>query len=495
MKHQSPTRHINHDILVPAIASVAICVMLLLIDSMSPLHPQGMQPGDQSIFQLIGWSWSEGLVPYRDIFDQKGPFIFFVNLLGWLLTGDAHGIFYIELPFAIATVILLWKIVCELFTNNQSLLRILTFAASLLWALFLSGTTWNMTENYCLPFLAASIWLIIRTINRTQAGQPIRIPLWEAIIHGLAFSVCFLTRVTNAIPTCIGVLILAILLIMRKQWKTLGVCIAGFLTGFLILAAPFAIYFAANNAFQDFLYGTILYNISYGAGGNILLWGFNLGNILPMFFIPAGLIIGGALLFTAKTARSFPLAAYALFCGLAFTVLFLRSNPYPHYAIPCVLLAPLAVAGFHRFFMKQVVTALLDVIAAFASAVFVVQYVVSSFTAAPFVTNPTEVRQLIQQSHGSIAFYNVTQAYTILPEYGITPYYTYTILPDWQASFSNDLKHKILEDYESKEGPEYLIVTRSGNITPVIQPILNERYTQVDAMNCGMWLIYQHNSH
>lgn len=494
MKHQSPTRHINHDVLVPAIASVAICVMLLLIDSMSPLHPQGMQPGDQSIFQLIGWSWSEGLVPYRDIFDQKGPFIFFVNLLGWLLTGDAHGIFYIELPFAIATVILLWKIVCELFPATQKLLRILTFAATLLWTSYLSDTTWNMTENYCLPFLAASIWLIIRTINHAQAGQPLRIPFREAFVHGLAFSVCFLTRVTNALPTCIGVLILAILLITRRQWKTLILCIAGFLTGFLILAAPFAIYFAANNAFQDFLYGTILYNISYAGGGNILLWGLRLDFIIPMFCIPAGLILGGVLLFMTRP-RHTPLAAFALFCGLAFTVLFLRSNPYPHYAIPCVLLAPLAITGFHRFFAKPVIAILLDTIAALAAVIFVIQYVVSSFAATPFVTNPSEVRQLMQQSKGSIAFYNVTQAYAILPEYDVTPYYTYTILPDWQASFSVNLKDKILQDYESKEGPEYLVVTHSGNLTPVIQPILDERYTQVDTMNDGTWLIYQHNRH
>ena len=101
----------------------------------------------------------------------------------------------------------------------------------------------------------------------------------------------------------------------------------------------------------------------------------------------------------------------------------------------------------------------------------------------------------MQQSHGSIAFYNVTQAYTILPEYDVTPYYTYTILPDWQASFSDDLKHKILKDYESKEGPEYLVVTRSGNMTPVIQSVLDDHYTQTDTMNNGTWLIYQRNTH
>lgn len=35
--------------------------------------------GDSTIFQLIGKSWLEGALPYKDIFDHKGPLIFLLT--------------------------------------------------------------------------------------------------------------------------------------------------------------------------------------------------------------------------------------------------------------------------------------------------------------------------------------------------------------------------------------------------------------------------------
>ena len=37
---------------------------------------------DQSMFSIIGEGWSQGCLPYVDLWDSKGPIIFFVNMLG-----------------------------------------------------------------------------------------------------------------------------------------------------------------------------------------------------------------------------------------------------------------------------------------------------------------------------------------------------------------------------------------------------------------------------
>jgi len=37
------------------------------------------------MFQIIGKAWTEGITPYVGVFDHKGPFIFFVNALGYLM--------------------------------------------------------------------------------------------------------------------------------------------------------------------------------------------------------------------------------------------------------------------------------------------------------------------------------------------------------------------------------------------------------------------------
>lgn len=57
----------------------------------------------------IGMSWAKGLVSYVDVFDHKGPFIFFVNMLGFKFAGDKTGVFVVQLCFMIFTAIFLLK--------------------------------------------------------------------------------------------------------------------------------------------------------------------------------------------------------------------------------------------------------------------------------------------------------------------------------------------------------------------------------------------------
>ena len=52
---------------------------------------------DSAIFQTIGKYWAQGSVPYRDLFDHKGPLIFFIDMLGYWLHGRAGDLAAAEL--------------------------------------------------------------------------------------------------------------------------------------------------------------------------------------------------------------------------------------------------------------------------------------------------------------------------------------------------------------------------------------------------------------
>ena len=54
-------------------------------------------PLDSAIFQIIGKGWVEEKIPYVDLWDQKGPLIYFINAFGYWLTGNQTGIFFIEI--------------------------------------------------------------------------------------------------------------------------------------------------------------------------------------------------------------------------------------------------------------------------------------------------------------------------------------------------------------------------------------------------------------
>ncbi len=51
---------------------------------------------DQDIFYVIGRNWAEGKLPYVTAWDSKGPYIFFFNMLGYLITKSDIGVVLLE---------------------------------------------------------------------------------------------------------------------------------------------------------------------------------------------------------------------------------------------------------------------------------------------------------------------------------------------------------------------------------------------------------------
>ena len=72
-----------------------------------------------------------------------------------------------------------------------------------------------------------------------------------------------MTRVTNSVLTGAGVLVISIILLLQKQYLNLFWNALGFLLGFAAVFAPFALYFTWKNCFQEFIYGTFIYNFEY----------------------------------------------------------------------------------------------------------------------------------------------------------------------------------------------------------------------------------------
>lgn len=50
------------------------------------------------IFQTIGKFWVQGAIPYRNLFDNKGPFLYAMNALGYWLTDSKVGLLFVQIP-------------------------------------------------------------------------------------------------------------------------------------------------------------------------------------------------------------------------------------------------------------------------------------------------------------------------------------------------------------------------------------------------------------
>lgn len=65
---------------------------------------------DSAVFMVVGKGWSKGLVPYRDLFDHKGPFLYLMNALGFSIYDGKLGVLIIQTIFMTATLFLIYKI-------------------------------------------------------------------------------------------------------------------------------------------------------------------------------------------------------------------------------------------------------------------------------------------------------------------------------------------------------------------------------------------------
>ena len=79
---------------VLAVLALAAVFVVRFSYSTSFLYP-GYCGFDSAIFQTIGKYWTQGFTPYTQLFDHKGPLIFFVDAVGYWLHGRA-GILVVQ---------------------------------------------------------------------------------------------------------------------------------------------------------------------------------------------------------------------------------------------------------------------------------------------------------------------------------------------------------------------------------------------------------------
>lgn len=88
---------------------VTFCLLSIYSYTTSPFFSE-MSAQDSAIFQIIGKGWEEGAVPYVALWDLKGPIIFFVNCLGYMISGSATGIFILQLLALFLTVSIIYNL-------------------------------------------------------------------------------------------------------------------------------------------------------------------------------------------------------------------------------------------------------------------------------------------------------------------------------------------------------------------------------------------------
>lgn len=246
---------------------VSAVVTITVVSTCSPLFP--FNPWDDAnCFFTLGRGIIHGKVPYRDLYEQKGPLLYFLYALAALISEKSFtGAWIIECVMASLFAIFSWK-TAKLFTDPP------LYAISLVPLLL--GLTYTVrvfnfggnAEELCFPLLTISLYFGLKAIAKGD-GLPGN---GEAFICGIMAAALFWIKYTFMgfmAGFCLYILVMAL---MQKKFAKLWSLVWRFIAGFAALSVPILIYFLANGAlnslWEAYFYNNIfLYHSTMPLGG------------------------------------------------------------------------------------------------------------------------------------------------------------------------------------------------------------------------------------
>ena len=217
--------------------------------------------GDSGIFQEMGVCLAQGGTPYVDLFDHKGPILWFIQALGiWI--SPRWGIAFLQSLSLFATLII-WYKTAQLITEKP----VLSIVSSLSGLFFLLAfyQRGNLCEEWCLPFISLPIYLYFRRWKKDQTFHPTYTHL-DSFLIGLCVGIIAMIRLNNTAPTIGFVLWHFIACIKHKEYKRLWIDIAANCIGIAIVFVICTLFFLIKGGWTgvyEMVYGTILFNFEY----------------------------------------------------------------------------------------------------------------------------------------------------------------------------------------------------------------------------------------
>lgn len=242
--------------------TVSVIFMLLFSLWTSPVYKH-WYGCDASFFTLTGRGMLNGMIPYRDFYDLKGPYFFFIQALGQLICYGRTGIFIVQVISLFLSLVLIYR-TGRLFISHKKSLGI---AAFFLWPYISMLWGGNIPEEFILPLNLLGIYLNLRlfsglypandtTIIGNNSGYTLNI---SALITGLCFCIMTFSKITAGAPL-IGLIIgVFILCLFRRGFKPLAFYAIYFILGFLIALLPLLIFYGYHGYILKMLYCTFIF--------------------------------------------------------------------------------------------------------------------------------------------------------------------------------------------------------------------------------------------
>ena len=339
----------NKERAIAALLALASAFAALMVaSSSSPLYATNFWT-DTNIYFTIGRGMTQGLAPYSDLFDHKGPLLYMIYALGAMISGESFiGVFLLEVLALAAVCMLAYETAC-LYGKGALNLIVIPLTA-MITASCTASNQGGSAEEFILPALSLALYTALRRFEGEGRTRPLY------IAFGAAMGWVFAIKYTNC-----GLFFGLALTVLLYEWRVSGfvrafVCGLWCLAGFALVVVPAALYMALCGALGACL-RVYFYENMFLYVGEPMTFGGHIYNALAYLRTqsavnPAVALIGGlgcaglALRALMLRRKGFLLEAAAMPMGAGLLLLFTYwgEMAHPYYALVFAALVPLGLA-------------------------------------------------------------------------------------------------------------------------------------------------------
>ena len=250
---------------------IVVAMNLFLFSSVSPIHSIMNMQYNEWLYYLIGKGMTKGMVPYAELLDHKGPYLFFFFALANVIEFKHISFYLVALAFYYIIALFSYKITYLIlsFVTNFDEKKKTIFS-------FISGfIIYFISSSYYLSFgtISAEVFIIALMlvayyifIKYLFSGELIHSPK-NSLIYGALAGVSFFIKANGILGFVPIAITLLIILIRGKEISNLLQNILFGFIGFVISLLPAIIYCIVTDSLADMIEGAFVINFLYTGTG------------------------------------------------------------------------------------------------------------------------------------------------------------------------------------------------------------------------------------
>ena len=213
---------------------------------------------DQSWYITMGNGFIHGKIPYRDMYEQKGPIVYFLYAIVVLIAGNVRNAYYVafflEIIILTAYMYLAYKFLNKFLNKYVSIILAIISAIIIADSIYLCGGG-GAIEEYISPVI---MWFVLIGYENIK-GKPLSKK--QSLLVGLFLGLIFWSKYVCAIPIFAVFVVWFIYKMIKKEFKETFTSIGYMMISFFALTLFILIFFlcfgALNDLFQCYFYDNL----------------------------------------------------------------------------------------------------------------------------------------------------------------------------------------------------------------------------------------------